>query len=314
MAEPFHRNPGDQSTYGYRQLPGAGPAGGPELKTMVYATIGVALGIVVGTLLADGSWRSFSPFASHQLVRASSTVPGSTARPVFNAAQTTALNRQTAAQASPQLSAAQKPAASTPTPSVNAPAPAQKKTSPQLSAALAPAPVKASMPGTPAVSAVAKSLAQTPAAMKVSGAGKLASIHRHWPIRKLVGGRTFLSGRRKGHGRHRLHAHLRATILTKAAIAAKIAPPKTTSPKLVDADLPFVFMVEGNVTVANFDALAGTIDTYEGEAFSLDRTVSQNSTISWLDYPPDIHYRCDQSWKCTLIHDGVVIVNARRTR
>jgi hypothetical protein len=281
---------------------------------MVYATIGVALGIVVGTTLADGSWRSFSPFASHQLVRASSTVPGSTARPASNTGQAAALKRQAATQSSPQLSAAQKPAASAPAAAVNLPAAAQTKASPQLSAALAPASIKASMPGTPVASAVTRSVAQAPAALKVSGVGKPASIHRRWPVRKLVGGRSFLSGRRKGHGRHRLHAHLKAAVLTKAAIASKIAPPKTVAPKLVDAELPFSFMVEGNVTVANFDSLSGTIDTYEGEAFALDRTASQNSTISWLDYPPDIHYRCDQSWKCTLIHDGVVIVNARRTR
>ena len=282
---------------------------------MVYATIGVVLGIVAGTILADGSWRSMSPFASHQPVRANSSVPGPAARPVINVAKTPALNPQPIAQPSPQLPPALKPSAASQAPAVNLQAVVTPK-SPQLLAA--PAPAAARVPVSvkrPPASALAKApiTTRTPAAVKVSGAAKFSVGHRHRSLRKFVAGKKFLSGRRRGHGRRRLHARLRAASIAKAAIAARISP-KPGPQKLVDADVPFSFMVEGNVTVANFDALAGTIETYEGETFALDRSPTENSTVSWLDYPPDIHYRCDQSWKCTLIHDGVVIVNARRTR
>ena len=91
-------------------------------------------------------------------------------------------------------------------------------------------------------------------------------------------------------------------------------PRDVEMPKFAAAPAPFVFSVEGNVTVASFDAMTGTIDTYEGETFALDKGASAGTTISWLDYPPDIHYRCDQSWKCTLIRDGRVVLNVRRTR
>jgi hypothetical protein len=316
MADPFNRIPGDQTTYGYRQLPGSGPARGPELKTMVYGTIGVVLGIVAGTILADGSWRSMSPFASHQLVRASSSVPG---RPASKPATTPPPSQLAVNQGSPQLPVAQKPA-----PSSSAPLP-QSQVASQLhqQPSAAQKPMAAPPNQAPAHQPVNQGTSQvaalhTPSALnaitsaKPSGAGmtsaalKVSGIHRHRSVRPLIG-RARLTGRRKGHFRHRLHPHV------KSALIAKLSP-TSVSPRLDLAPPRFTFMVEGDVTVANFDALAGTIETYEGETFSLNREPSQDSTISWLDYPPDVHYRCDQSWNCTLIHDGVVLTNARRTR
>src|SRR5271165_6328130 len=110
MADTFHRNPGDQATYGYRQLSGTGPASGPDLKTMVYGTFAVALGIVIGTLAADGTLRSISPFASHRSVRAGSSASAVSGRPGTRP-QTPQLAHSATSQANTQTSVPQKPSA-----------------------------------------------------------------------------------------------------------------------------------------------------------------------------------------------------------
>jgi len=310
MAEAFHRNPGDQGTYGYRQLPGSGPARGPDLKTMVYATVGVALGIVAGTLAADGSWRTFSPFASQQPVRASSSVPGSPARAVNKAVPATATQ---AVPQPPVIPIAQQPTPANPTPVANLQAATQK--SPLLSAG--PSLVAANVPAAakPAGTfAAVKASVPVPTAVRLSGARKLSASHRLRPAHRLVAGKSFLGGRRKGHGRHRLHAHLKTTVIAKAAIDTRIAPKAVAQKPVIETEVPFSFTVEGTVTVANYDSLAGIIETYEGETFALDRTSSQGRTISAVDYPPEMQYRCDQTRNCTLMHGGVLIGSARRTR
>ncbi len=76
----------------------------------------------------------------------------------------------------------------------------------------------------------------------------------------------------------------------------------------------FAFTVEGTQTVADFDSPAATIQTYEGESFALDKAASDTTAVSWLEYPSDVHYRCDQSGNCTLQRSGAVVSNARRTR
>jgi len=93
-------------------------------------------------------------------------------------------------------------------------------------------------------------------------------------------------------------------------------PKPAELPKHVPAPAPlrFSFFVEGSVSVANYDASTGVVDTYEGESFAVDRMTKESRTISWLEYPADVHYRCDQSWNCTLFHAGILIVNARRTK
>jgi hypothetical protein len=101
----------------------------------------------------------------------------------------------------------------------------------------------------------------------------------------------------------------------KAAVPVKLPEP-VSKPKLAAAPppVPFSFSLEGNVSVANYDAATGIVDTYEGETFALDQRASEDKTISWLEYPADVHYRCDQFWNCTLFHAGVVGLNAKRTK
>lgn len=76
---------------------------------------------------------------------------------------------------------------------------------------------------------------------------------------------------------------------------------------------PFFTGIEGDVTIANFDTATGTIQTYEGETYVLDRTTVASNSIPWQKFPFNIHYRCDQAGDCTLKHGGATAV-ARLTR
>src|ERR1700677_1112287 len=81
MVEGFQRTHTDRTTYGYRQLPGSGSAGGPELKTLVIAGLGAALGIIVGTILAGNSIRGTNPGPSLHSVQAGSIASALVAPP-----------------------------------------------------------------------------------------------------------------------------------------------------------------------------------------------------------------------------------------
>jgi hypothetical protein len=112
-----------------------------------------------------------------------------------------------------------------------------------------------------------------------------------------------------------LHGSLKAALPAELPVLDPVSRPKLAeapAPKPVQA--PFFFSVEGSVSVANYDASTGIVDTYEGETFALDKKASEGVTVSWLEYPADVHYRCDQFWNCTLFHAGVLVVNAKRTK
>lgn len=74
MLETAPRNTGDQAAYGYKQLPGLGQGRGPELKSLVYGGIGVALGILVGTFAAENYQNRSVPVAATAPVLISSPV------------------------------------------------------------------------------------------------------------------------------------------------------------------------------------------------------------------------------------------------
>jgi len=73
----------------------------------------------------------------------------------------------------------------------------------------------------------------------------------------------------------------------------------------------YSFVVEGDVTVVDFDASEGTIETHEGKKFVIGSNMAQNNAIPWEDYRSHVHYRCDQAGSCTLMRAGVLVPNAR---
>lgn len=66
---------------------------------------------------------------------------------------------------------------------------------------------------------------------------------------------------------------------------------------------PFVLAIQGDATVAGYDVATGTVETYEGSSFVLDKP-GESGAIPWDDFPFHVHYRCDKDSNCTMIHGG----------
>jgi hypothetical protein len=71
------------------------------------------------------------------------------------------------------------------------------------------------------------------------------------------------------------------------------------------------FYSEGDLTVADYNATSGTIETSDGRTFVLGTTVRASSSTSWDDYRSSVHYRCDQEGSCTLERAGAIAPNAK---
>jgi hypothetical protein len=78
-----------------------------------------------------------------------------------------------------------------------------------------------------------------------------------------------------------------------------------------EADKSPQFYTEGDLTVADFDAADGTIETSDGRTFVIGATVSATNATSWDDYRSSVHYRCGENGNCMLQRAGVVALNAR---
>jgi hypothetical protein len=335
MAEAFRRVVGDQATLGYRQLPSIG-AEGPDLRTLVYAGLGVALGILVGTVLADGSWRQMNSLAQHPVVQAKSGGSESAKPPTTQAVQTPAVQAQSTAKGNPQSAAPQvaavRASAESKAPAVQAQPTTKgspKSVAPQVPAIRASVEPKippvhaASVTRSPQVARnapVANSASaihqasvnretsvarNASSARSLSGTRRVSAAHRHRPVHGMAGWKKH-SGRHRALKRHRLHAPKRAAI-------SAVPPATDFELKTVDLNTPFIFMVEGELTVSAYDALTGTLQTYEGETFALRNAASANGGIHGENLSPNIHYRCDRFGSCTLIA-GQFVLDAQRTR
>jgi len=86
-----------------------------------------------------------------------------------------------------------------------------------------------------------------------------------------------------------------------AAAMADVTAPATSD----NASRPASTVIEGDLTVADFDALTGTVETREGRNFSVTQAGSDSNTSTWQDYAGNVHYRCTQGGSCTLRGSGV---------
>jgi hypothetical protein len=71
------------------------------------------------------------------------------------------------------------------------------------------------------------------------------------------------------------------------------------------------FYSEGDVTVADFDASSGRIETYEGRTFAVGTAAGASAAAVLQDSGSNVHYRCDQGGTCTLTQAGMVMHNVR---
>jgi len=287
MAETFRRGVGDQITLGYRQLPSVGSEG-PDLKTMVYAGLGIALGILVGTVMADGSWRTMNPLAQHRIVQASSSGSGSADRPAAKAAQAPPLQAQSKPQESPHSSPAPQ-------------SPAVLASADRKAPAVHAASVTRNTSGTREASITREAIG----ARSAPGTRRVSAVHRRRQVHGMASWKRHL-GRHRALRRHRLRPP------RKSAIAAALFPTGQAL-KPDDGSTVSAFTVEGELTVSAYNASTGTIETYEGEAFALPGAASAGGGIQGEDLSNNIHYRCDQFGSCTL-KAGQFVLKANRTK
>jgi hypothetical protein len=282
MAE-IWKNAVEQTTPGYRQLAGAGSGRAPELKTVVGAGVAIVLGILAGTMLADGSLLGKKTLTANVSVQSP-----------LNSSSTA--NRTSSAVAQLMPVQAQQAASQTTLASVAA----------QTSAKPAPQ-IELASGARPASAAHGTSGREVTGAVKVSAAHRAISGHK----RRLAHWRRHLA-RHHAFGHHRLHVQQKTTVAD--ALPAAELPLKPIAKLSLKPVAPVTlsdFTVEGEDKIASYDASAGTIDTYEGESFAVDKTTSASIGD---EVASNVHYRCDQFWNCSLILDGQIVPNAKRTR
>lgn len=97
-----------------------------------------------------------------------------------------------------------------------------------------------------------------------------------------------------------------------ASLSVDISAPSEDDPLNLEGDVkPPTFYSEGDLTIADYDAAKGTIQTIDGRTFVLGLTISTADATGWEDYRSSVHYRCSQEGSCTLTRSGVVAPNAR---
>jgi len=267
MSESSPKNVGEQAAYGYRQLHAMGPSGGSELRYMVYAGVGVALGIVMGTLLAGYSQHSVESPSNHAKVQTSTAVPLKSSSPALKAMDGQAAPSQTAPTQVAQAIAKQ------------------------------PEPVKqAALNASPALQPVVTN----------SIAKRVSIVHRHRPGHMSLARRRHRQ-RERVHSRRWRHGHTTAVQVAKAATT--VEPPQSVAP----TD-PFVFMIEGNLTEANYDRSKGLIETYEGESFTVSRGANADGSAELNDFPLSVHYLCNDLGSCSLVLPNGAVLQARQMK
>ncbi len=71
------------------------------------------------------------------------------------------------------------------------------------------------------------------------------------------------------------------------------------------------FSIEGEDEIVEFDVNRGVIETSGRKTFYMDKTSMGSASPAWQEYPVNIHFRCDQSANCTLMHSGAGALRVR---
>jgi hypothetical protein len=73
------------------------------------------------------------------------------------------------------------------------------------------------------------------------------------------------------------------------------------------------FFIEGDDSIAMYDASSGTIETNSNRIFLIDKAGAEANALNQraADFPLDVHYRCDQNENCVLRSRGVGVLHGR---
>jgi len=96
------------------------------------------------------------------------------------------------------------------------------------------------------------------------------------------------------------------------AKAAQRAAAHKAAAKSAEKLLPF--SIEGDDAIVEFDVNRGVIVTSGRNTFFFDKTSKVSADPVWQEYPVNIHFRCDRSSDCTLMHAGAGALRARMKR
>jgi hypothetical protein len=107
------------------------------------------------------------------------------------------------------------------------------------------------------------------------------------------------------------HSSNRSTVDSAAVTPASATTISSQVARPQVAAITPVFMIEGDATVADFDANTGMVETRDGKNFSIGTALTATNVNSWQDYFGHVHYRCDPGGNCTLSRAGVVVPNAK---
>jgi len=77
------------------------------------------------------------------------------------------------------------------------------------------------------------------------------------------------------------------------------------------AQRPGNFSMEGEDSIAEYDANAGIIETAAGKTFFVDKSGGEGNASKWQDYRAGFQYKCDQNAACTLTRAGAGALHAR---
>ena len=245
--------------YGYRQYRAAATQRVALAMSLLWAAVGILLGILTGTSVAAIALRAERQ-TQPQLVQASYNPAGMNSHPVFNPVQS-------------------------------------------------PAPD----------SAENNLVSERPSPRSVSLAAKTHPAPTHHARRMFY-------ARWRPFARHGASLRRASLVIVGRHIAAALpvvaAPLPVAAPlqpadnvlRLNEASKPTNFIIQGDATVADYDATLGMITTDEGKNFVIDKTAGASAASSWEDYHSNVHYRCDGSRTCTLTRGDLVVHIAMLTR
>lgn len=139
-----------------------------------------------------------------------------------------------------------------------------------------------------------------PAALETRHVEKSTVIHHQFVATKA----TFENKLQASGGNHLSSSSILGSTAAAVPVSSQVAYPQV-------AVIAPVFMIEGDATVADFDANTGMVETRDGKSFSIGASVTATNVNSWQDYFGHVHYRCDPGGNCTLTRVGVVVPNAK---
>ncbi len=131
---------------------------------------------------------------------------------------------------------------------------------------------------------------------------------RRKPTRNLAAYREHHPAKLVSHSRVKSTLDLQANAFNAAPVPMNLMVEQLN---LDQVARPSNSYIEGDITVVDFDAAAGTIETSDGRTFVVGVTVTASNAASWREFRSNVHYRCSQTGSCSLSRAGAVAPNAR---